>query len=173
MREYHIKLPYREAQLDILLFNNADHRWIFTHNYLNRESEKINAKPSLTNKTCLVVDYNNGIVSEIEISMDIKKHDKRGKEYWLGMDISLGSHLFVEFKYEKKGELFKMKTILTGAGNRFDLDSLTESQLPLRPFEFPFPLKDRIENEHGIYKVPFLTNSNVESFFDFPAGYSK
>ncbi len=172
-REYKISLPQGEARLDILLFSDVEHRWIFTHNFLKRQSEERNAQPILTNKTCLVVDYDRGIVSGMELSMDIKRPDKRGQVYWLGIDISPESHLFVEFKYEKQGDLFRMKTIKTGVGQIFNLDSLAESNLPRRPFEFPFPLKDRVERDAEGYKVPFLKNDGTAAYFIFPGNYKK
>lgn len=171
--EYKIELPYGEAHLDILLFNDIEHRWIFTHNYLKRQSAERNAQPILTNKSCLVVNYNLGQVSGIELSMDIKRPDKRGQVYYLGVDISPNSHMFVEFKYEKQGELFRMKSIQTSTSQRVDLDALAKSQVPMKKFEFPFPLKDRVERELDGYKVPFMQNNGVESFFVFPAEYKK
>jgi len=149
--EYKIELPYGEASLDIFLFSNIEHRWIFTHNYVKKENNR-DSRVILTNKTCLVVNYDQGKVSGIELSMDIKRPDKRGQVYWLGIDISPDSHSFLEFGYEKQGNLFRMKTIQAGVGNRFDLDSVLNSEVPMGKLEFPFPLKDRVENEFGEYK---------------------
>ncbi len=172
-REYKIELPYGEAHLEILLFSDVEHRWIFTHNYLKRETDDGRSKPMLTNKTRLVVNYDDGIAAGIELSMDIKRPDKRGKVYWHGLDISPESHLFVEFCYEKQGELFRMKTIQTGIGKRFDLEELSKGNLPVKPIEFPFPLRDRVEHELGDYNIPYLANNETVSFFRFPRSYRK
>ena len=103
--------------------------------------------------------------------MDITRPDKKGKEFFLGVDISKDSHLYIEFVYEKGERLYRMKSVQMGARKRIDLDELGEGLV--RQANFPFPLKDCIENEHGVYQFPFLKNDGEIAFFEFPDNYQK
>jgi len=170
-REYKIELTLEGgANLNILIFNNTEHRWIFKNRYVLRKKDKQRGKPSLVNNTTLVVDYDSGYAQDCNLSMNIIRPDRRGKRYFAGVDISKGSHLFVEFIYEKTGDLYRMKKVDLGIHGSVDLDSSGKGLV--KQVNFPFPLKDQIENEFGTYRVPFLKNDGQTAFFEFPRQYS-
>ncbi len=159
------------ADLEMLIFNDKEHRWIFRHRYTHPENRERLEKPTLVNDTRLVVNYGCGIAKDCNLFMDIVRPDRRGKEYIYGVDISKGSRLILEFVYEKQDDLFRMKTLIVGAGKRVDLDSFGEGLV--KPVDFPFPLKDRLESESGVYKVPFLKGNGEQAFFEFPQVYRR
>jgi len=115
------------------------------------------------------VNYDSGHAQDCNLTMDITRPDKRGKQYFVGVDISKGSHLFAEFVYGKEGDLYRIKEVDLGIHGKVDLDSLEKGLV--KQIDFPFPLKDQIENEFGIYRVPFLKNDEQTAFFEFPRQY--
>jgi hypothetical protein len=171
-REYKVELELASgANLEMLMFSDTEHRWIFKHRYMHPEKRERLEKPTLVNDTTLVVNYDGGVAQDCNLTMNIVRPDKRGKRYFLGVDISEGSHLFAEFIYEKQGDLYRMKAVDLGMHGRVDLDSLCEGLV--KPVDFPFPLKDSVENEFGVYRVPFLRNDGEQAFFEFPKDYRK
>ncbi len=170
--EYGIKLRLDTgATLEMLLFSETEHRWIFKHRCVYPEALERSAQPLLVNHTTLVVDYDGGVAKDCKLSMDIIRPDRRGKTYFLGVDISEGSHLFAEFQYEKQGDIYRLKTIDLGSHGRVELDALGEGLV--KPVEVPFPIKDRVENEYGAYKIPFLKINGEQAFFQFPRDYRR
>lgn len=172
LREYNIRLELASgARLEMLLFSYTEHKWIFTHKFVSPERPKGLEEPTLVNDTILVVDYDDGVSQRCNLMMNIIRPDRRRKEYFAGVDISEGSHLYIEFLYEKQAQLYRMKTVDLGIHGRVDLDSIGEGLV--KHVDFPFPLRDRIEKEFGIYKVPFLKSNLEEAFFEFPENYQK
>jgi hypothetical protein len=173
-REYEFKLELaNNSSLEMLMFSEMEHRWIFKNRYSHPKSQKVREKPTLINDTTLVVNYVEGVAKEINLVMDITNLDKRGQEYYLGVDISPNSHLNLEFIYERMGDLFRMKTLVWGVGKSVEIDSLGKGLV--KPIDFPFPIKDRVENEFGIYRVPFLNDkdNDAQVFFEFPRDYRR
>jgi len=143
-REYKVKLKLASgARLEMRMFNDTEHTWTFKYRYVHPKKDEGLEKLALVNRIALVVDYNGGIAQGCNLAMDIVRPDKRGKEFFLGVDISEGSRLFAEFTYEKQGDLYRMKSANFGRHGRVDLDSLGEGLM--KPIHFPFPLKDRLE----------------------------
>jgi len=170
--EYEINLLLDTgAQLKMVLFSDTEHRWIFKHRGVYPEAQERSAQPLLVNDTTLVVDYDGGVAQDCRLTMDIIRPDRRGKTYFLGVDISEGSRLFAEFQYEKQGDVYRMKTIDLGSHGRVELDALGEGLV--KPVEVPFPLKDRVENEFGKYRIPFLKSDGEQAFFQFPRNYRR
>ncbi|MBI3334773.1 hypothetical protein HYZ97_04775 [Candidatus Pacearchaeota archaeon] len=170
--EYEINLELEDdCKLRILLFNGEEHRWIFSHNYTHPARPQPGKVPRLINATTLVVNYDKGIAQGINLSMKIERPDKRGKAFYLGIDVSPESYYFIEFEYEKQGDLFRMSSIEPRLGQKIRLDSLGEGLV--KPVQFPFPLEDRVKKEHGEYKVPFLSRQRRISHFVFPAKYQR
>jgi len=169
-QDYSIHIPVASgARLEIRLFNESEHRWFFRHTFQSSVAQR-REKPSIVNTMQLCVDYQEGISQECRLSMDIIRPERRGKTYLYGVDVSEGSHLFVTFYYEKQRDFYRMKKVDMGS-RIVDLDTLGEGLL--QRIEFPFPVKDRIENEFGTYKVPFLRKEGEEAFFEFPENYQK
>lgn len=169
--EYKINLKLESgANLEMLLFSSTEHRWIFGYNYTSPERRKIGENPFLANDTTLVVNYNKGTAQDIELSMDMIKPHKGGKEFLWGVDVSKDSRMYLGFQYERKGDLFQMKTVNMGI-RHINLDELGPGLV--KPANLPFPLKDIIENKYGVYKVPFLRNDGEVANFEFPQRYCK
>lgn len=174
-REYNIPLKLDSgAELNILLFSQTEHRWLFNNRYIRKENDN-RGKVILTNETILTVDYYSGVAKDLELRMNIYRPDKRGKEFFLGVDISEGSHLYAQFFYEKKDNYYRMKKADFGRHGSLNIEELVQSKndqlIKQIEFPFPFPLKDRIDNEYGSYKVPFLKNNGEIAFFEFPESY--
>jgi len=161
------------SKLDKLIFNHIEHRWIFENYFSFPEQRQLGENPELVNTTKLVINYENGIAKDCDLSMDIIMPNKRGKTYFVGVDISKDSHLFAQFKYEKQNGLYKLKLIDLGMHGRVDLDSLEGGLMPSGEGQFPFPLLDPVINEQGVYKIPFLKSNSEEAFFEFPENYRK
>lgn len=142
--EYHINLDLpNDLRLTILLYSHEEQRFVYEH-------ELPNLFPKTQSKTwCKYrfnVYYEKGDLKELEISMEIINRDKRGKEYYLGVDISPGSKLFVQFFYNPEGDKLEMKYI--------ELDSQKYSipkqgiNLPvMQGKQLPFPLE--VELNYG------------------------
>ncbi len=162
------------ANLDILVFDEpgaVQHRWIFKYRYEYPEGRQRLEVPELINDTTLVIEYEDGISQEVQLRMNMVFPEKRGKMFLWGVDVSENSILNAEFIYEKQGLLYRMKTFEWGLGKRMELDKLAPGLV--KPVNFPFPLKDRLEPEYGTYKVPFLRTGDEEASFDFPANYQR
>ena len=164
INEYEINLDLDSgAGLRILLFNDSEHRWLFDYRYTKRP-EKLR-KPVLVNDINLLVDYMNGVSQKCELSMNMVHPHKLGKDNFLGVDVSKGAKLFVEFLYKKEKGLYRMSQ--TRIGNKI-LHSTNQEEGLVKQIDFPFPLKDVVENEFGFYEIPFLDNEGKEAYFQFP-----
>jgi len=169
-REYKVELELASgANLEMLMFSDTEHRWIFKHRYMHPENRKRLEDSILVNDTTLVVDYEGGVAQGCNLTMNIIRPDKRGKKYLGGVDISKGSHLFLEFVYEKQEDIYRMKTADLGAHERVDLGSLSEGLV--KPIDFP--LKDRVENKFGVYSIPFIGKDGKQALFEFPEDYRR
>jgi|SRR3989338_10199941 len=170
MARYKINLRLEnEARLEMILFSTKEHRWIFRHHYTSPVKER-GEKPEIVNDTTLAVNYDKGIAEGINLFMNIVFPHRRGQTYWAGLDISKNSLVGVEFKYEKQGRLFRMIQADAGIYGKLELDKLQAGLM--KPVEFPFPLKDKVELE-GEYRVPFLKNDGEIAFFSFPENYKE
>ena len=158
------------AYLQMLMFDNSEHRWIFSNRYIKRKNDEKLEEPKLVNDTTLLVNYNNGESQDIKLTMDIVRPDKRIKAFFEGEDIPKDSRIFLEIPYKKTNNLYKMSEIQIGSKI---LNFNNQKEGLVKSVEFPFPLKDIIENEFGSYKVPFLRNDGTESFFEFSENYSR
>ena len=173
MKEYNINLDLESgASLKMLLFDSKEHRWIFEYRYVFPDSGEKLEEPKLINDTKLVVNYENGAAQDIRLTMNTIRRDRVGKKFYLGVDISKNSKLCIEFLYEKKDDLYRLNCIDLGL-KRGKIDLSSQKEGLVKPFDFPFPIKDRIENEFGEYKVPFLRKNGEEAFFEFPKNYRK
>jgi len=161
-----------DVKLEMYVFNHDEHRWIFTYNYFYEVQKAESKTPiSVVNDITLVVNYNKRVITDnLNLRMHIVRPDKKGQRFWLGIDVSEGSELNAEFKYEKKGDLFEMKLADFGNYGRVDIDYLGEG-LVNQNKNIPFPIEDTIKKEFTDYKVPFLTNENKLAFFEFPEKY--
>jgi len=168
--QYKIELGLADGvNLEMLIFGPSEHRWIFYKRFVSPENRRLSKDLILVNETTLTVNYDDGLAQKCNLVMNITRQDRKGKSYFLGVDISDGAHLFAEFIYEKQGNLFRMKAIDLGSHGKIDVNSLGQGLV--RTPDFPFPLKDRIENESGVYRVPFLKRIGEEAFFEFPENY--
>lgn len=171
--QYKIPIDFGDgALLDIHLFNDTEHRWIFKHEFIKSERKELSTKVTIANDSRLYVNYEKGLAKDVKLSMNIRQPQKMGKKYFLGVDISEGSKLYLEFLYEKKDQLYNLTSIDMGSHGIIDLtkekDSLVKQQ------EFMFPVANPIEREFdgfGDYRVPFLKNNGEKGFFKFPESY--
>lgn len=168
-KQYKIELPWGdEAVLNIHLFNSSEHRWKFKHRY-TESGEKI-GEPKIVNNLSLLVDYLDGVSQECELNMDIIRPENRGKVFFAGVDISPNSHIILGITYEKQESgIYLMTKVDMGRHGVINLKN--EKGGLIKAVDFPFPVKDRIENESGFYYVPFLERTGRESSFRFPENY--
>jgi hypothetical protein len=172
MTEYKINLKLASgASLDMLIFSDTEHRWIFKHRFMLPEVKVRRENPTLINDISLVVDYNSGIPGDCNLSMNITRPDKRGQKFLAGLDISEGAHLFAQFIYEKQRDTYKLKTIDCGVNKVIELNP--DSRELIKPVDFPFPVKDVVLENSGIFSFPFLKSNGEESYFEFPDYYVK
>lgn len=171
MESYQILLQLKnEAFLNMTLFDSGEHIWTFKNRYrVWREDSKKMDIPTLINDTSLVVNYNKGLVKKCELFMGIQRLDKKGKYFFAGTDISDQSELNIGFFYEKKEDNFRLKEIKINS-QKIDLSGKSEGLV--KQIDIPFPIEDCLTNKHGIYRVPFLREENINSFFEFPEEYS-
>ena len=108
------------AELEVLIFSMDEHRWIFNYYYQKRECLR---NVVFVNDVKMVVDYQQGLATKCNLSMHIIFPEKFGKIKYLGVDISPGAELFVQFKYRVEGSgskfYFRLYEIEIGAGNKF------------------------------------------------------
>lgn len=174
------------ANLEQLMFSHSEHRWIFTYDYRTYKKEKSillsgtqesnleasvenirsTSDPTLINTTKLCVNYDDGNAGKIELTMDLVRPPLRGKVKWLGVDISPGSHMFIEFKYHKRENEYVLAEAIIGVGKRVNFDTESDS---VQFSEFPFPIATRIKSDFGMYKIPFLNMDDKLAYFEFPS----
>jgi len=170
MRDYLIELKLADnVLLKMHLFDNREHRWIFSHRFVKREQDKALGNPLLVSNTKLVVNYWGGVSKDCSLQVHFVRPDKRGKTFVFGVDISEGSQKFIEFLYEKSDQIYRMKEVVVGAKKRIDVGALEEGLVPSR--DLPFPLLDEVAQEYGGYKFPFLKEDGGVGFFEFPEDY--
>ncbi len=162
----------------ILLFEDAgqgfdEHRWIFRYNYIAKEGLE---KPILINDINLFVNYKNGIAQKCNLTMNVIRPDKLGKEFFAGVDISPGSKLYLDFLYGKVNDK-KYEMSEARIGNEIierkdsSIDNKKEGLIKVMRINFPFPLKDTLEENLGYFEIPFLKKGGEEDFFRFPNNY--
>ena len=140
--------------------------------YRNPVERMSTSEPCLINNISCYVNYLDGIAQKCSLSMDIKRPDKRGKEFWYGIDVSPGSQICLEMEYERQDNLFVANTGNLRC-NGSNLDLLPKTPGLVKPIEFPFPVTDRIEKNLGKFHVPFLRNDGQIDNFEFPESYKR
>jgi hypothetical protein len=153
------------------LFNNKEHRWIFSHLYTLREDNERFGKVILTNELKLVVNYDLGVANDFYVTMNINRLDRKRKQFLAGMDISPNSHMYTDFKYEKREGFFQLVTIDSGRRGIINLNDNEEGLV--KKFEFPFPVLDRVENDYGTYRYPFRSENEEIKHIFFQEKYSE
>lgn len=166
--EHEIKLDLASgAHLTILYFSDRELRWIFAYDYVGEK--KPGTTPDVVNQVRLTADYANGLLApQIILSMHLVIPERRGKQFFAGMDISPGAKTYLEFSYERAqtGDAYRLVEICKGARERVRLDTIDPALM--RPVQFPFPVPDRVPIEYGRVSLPFRTNSDDTAHFDLP-----
>lgn len=163
---YNIELALASgASLEILMFSHTEHRWLFQYKY----SSAGQMSETLINDIVLRIDYDEGISKLCRLTMDMVCPERRGKQYFFGLDISEGSHIFLEFLYKRQKHSYDLITIRSG-NSAINLDSSTVEKglTKIINTSFPFPFERTLRSEFGIYKVPFLKVDGTLSYFEFP-----
>jgi hypothetical protein len=96
---------------EILCFSETEHRIIWRRTFIESERHK----PTRTTKVSIMADYEDLTASAIRYDVEITRHDKRGKEYMAGVDISPNSHLFLQLSYVPGDKCFNLSEIARGA----------------------------------------------------------
>ena len=79
--------------------------------------------------------------------------------------------MYLQFLYEKRGDLYVLKTIENNSQVVIDLDSQKEGLIKTFDSQFPFPFERELKNKLGNYNVPFLKSDDTQGFFEFPNEY--
>lgn len=163
MGEYRANLRLSsDATLTMYMFSHKEHRWIYEYTHAIREGRVV----VLDNKQKLVVNYTYGDIStDVVLSMNITNYKRRGKEFFLGVDVSENSKLYIEFHYKKIGDTLKLARIEQGAFKIFDLEN---SAGIIKPVNFPYTVMDKIPLYHGYYPVPFMRLDGGDGTFNPP-----
>lgn len=164
------------AYLEILIFDqpefpDPEHRWIFRYRYVTPAEHRRGEAPDLINRVTFAVDYLDGIAGKCDLSMNMVVPERRGKNYLWGVDVSPNSVLDLNIRYKNEEGVYRAKVVEEGADVGIELDEREEGLI--KPVEFPFPLEDRVEIQHGVYKFPFLLTGDEISYFKFPDKYQK
>lgn len=171
--DYKINLELvNNVDLSIYQFNNKDHRWILEHSYSNpyNPNPAKRVKPIITINYRIIINYARGIIQDMELTMEVTRHDRRGHEFFAGIDISQNSKAFFQFFYKVKEKVLKLSRIETTEG-KFDLEK--EGAQPVKLRNYPFPLLESIENVYGIYEVPYMNLLLQESHVSIPHRYDQ
>jgi len=170
-KKYEINLELKSgASLTQLLFDHSEHRWIFEYTYDERKGRKL----LFRNDYKLYVDYQEGLINRVNLTMNMVYPEKLGKQFLFGVDISQGSKLFIEFEYEmltnEEELLFQLNSMQIGATQYIDF-----KQDPglFTPIDYPFPVNDKVNNEFGEFKVPFKNSNGFIDNFRFPKSIIK
>ena len=172
VRNYHYNYNLdleRGVNLNLHIFSPEEQRWIFSYEQLEYD-EREGRKKTLVfrNKYKVVANYQKGLLSDtLDITMDMVWPERRGKVFTWGLDISPNSKLFVEFKYKRMPEgHFRLKTIIAGAGKRFDVEGDESGNALLKKVELPVPINDIIECDlNKCFNVPFVNDGgNLDNF---------
>ena len=158
-----------DAEVQFLVFSLAEGRWIFRHVY----RERGDGRRVLTyNEVKLVVDYADGIVSGIELTMRVVFPERLGRVSYLGVDVSPGAKTFLEFSYEPEPTAVASTTGSgVGRGRVVDpaagatayrlsrISAGVSRSAEVRPgasdVDSPFPVLARVVPEYGAYSVPY------------------
>jgi hypothetical protein len=165
-----------QSHLEMILFSHRHQRWIMTYNYRQYPEGQTHGQPDLVNEIKLVVEYLDGVVASVGLSMHVIFPNRLGQVYAYGADISPGAKTFLQFHYEKavltesSHFFFRLIGLEIGCGKKFDLRPSTTGQAGglIKPVNFPFPVLDRIEKDCGQFKIPFLDNNQEIRHFEFP-----
>lgn len=141
-----------DVNLTLYLFSHEEHRRIYKYILRNHKVGDY----ELYNELTVAVDYESGKISDkLEITMDIVNPEKRGKKFYVGVDISPGGRIFHQFIYKRKGDDFQLSELIIGASNRFSLEDMKGDEL-IKSADMPFPVLDVIKKEFGEFKIPFI-----------------
>ncbi len=156
--EYTAKFKLKnDVTLKQLLFSHEEYRWIYEYLFVKKVQKS--RLPALSNTVKIIIEYHKGILSNLEVTMDIINHKNRGKKFVAGADVSANSHVFLQVCYrlsdDKKAWIV---TEITKGVNQIWDEKDEHDQLPIRVIKLPFPIQDRIEIDYGSIMVPFLTN---------------
>lgn len=169
-QDYKINLTLDSgANLEILLFDNTEHRWIFSYEQVSPEKDIRLEKPELINDLSLCVEYERGVSKECTLTMNMIFPKRRGKKFFAGVDISELSLLNIEAIYKKQEKVYILKTIDLGSHGFIDMDAQGEGLIDTS--KLPFPIK--IERDYGTYSIPFLKNNGEKASFEFPDSYKR
>ncbi len=138
-----------------LFFSHQEHRWIYEYVF-RKWAEQTLSKQSvergdleLYNNVKIIVDYTDGLFTGIEVTMEIVNPRNRGKKFFTGVDISPNSKVFLNLKYKQiKDDEWALDKIEKGAQTIYNSDEESQN-LPVLPVDTPFPLYDRLKEEHG------------------------
>lgn len=120
----------------------------------------------LTIKQVAIIDYNNGtIADEFNLTYEIINHENKGKEFYLGIDISANSHIFIDITFIRKEDHFTIKTIHKGVTCLYDIEDETDLSL-MKPVNSPINIPSNIEIKYNQMEIPFAYN---DGSFEIPA----
>jgi hypothetical protein len=184
LREYAIRDHYDD--------NSDNQVWQFEHTrrYSGEPGER--GDIDMVHKTRVCVRYCNGVLLpndgepvnvaigacyEVTLDADFVFPKRLGKKYVYGMDVSPGAKMNLRFVYtpvEEEGVIvaYRLKRVEKGV-NIVDLDELAGDASLMQPIDLPFPVPDRIENEHGHFHIPFLIDNETEDRITFPCDIRK
>jgi hypothetical protein len=128
---------------------------IYTHESFKGQNKR---RPTLTIKQRIVIDYDKGIMADnINITFEITNHENRGKEFFLGVDISKDSKVFLDINYQKKDDNYVITEIHKGASCIYS-ESENKDSLMI-PAQSPINILTSINIKYGELNIPTVTSS--------------
>ena len=160
--------PSPGVRLRMLTFSQNEHRWLFeaVATY-RREGSR---KPVVTVKSKCKLDYQDGtMAAEVEVTVEIKNHEKRGREFLLGVDVSPDSHLFLTLNYQQRESELVLTEIIRGACDViWSAEDMKEANALIQPAEAPLFIPDRLVLRYGHYEYPVKVLDGTDGVFSWP-----
>jgi len=166
---FHLENGFAVEQI---LFSHKEYLWLLTYQSVIKDAKNAR-KYLLVNRMMIRVNYKDGVMDAFGIDMDIINHANRGKKFFVGVDVSPKSRIFLELKYGLSEDA--KEWILSEMRKGSEIITLGEvgSDLPTRFIETPFPMSDRFAIEGGYLAVPFLSREGKIESMHIPVDIRK
>jgi len=136
-----------------------------TLNYDYTYQQKSDRKSLLTIIQRVHTNYSNGVINDqIDVTYEIVNHEKRGKKYLAGLDVSPNSKIFLEFKYERDDDKYVLTEIIKGMDLLYDKSDVKNNSLVMLR-ESPINITSELIIEFGRFNIPLCKTESGESKF--------
>ena len=149
-----------------LIFDSSSTSSQINYDYEYQVAGERRNRSKLVVKQRVHLNYQAGVITDtLNVSFEIINPENKGKEFFLGADISPNSHMFLDIDYKRNGDgNFEIFEVRKGVTLLYSSDENEKNQL-IKIAESPVDIETIIECKYGKFDIPLAMSDAKERLF--------